>query len=152
MLNGREQLSFKKDIHLLKVLRKLLNTFKVLEREEDRVEYLNMLRLRSLASQYNSIAPQMKDGFFFPWLIFAVKQGADQRQLELDFVEDILLDRYKDHCQRSYHFSMIKRVNKTTTEDGFLVEFNNESFSYTALVPGQRDFIVSMIKVAMEES
>jgi len=70
-------------------------------------------------------------------------------------VEDILLDRYKDHCQRSYHFSMIKRVNKLSAghdESGFIIEFENESFTYMALVPGQRDYIVCMIKVAMEEA
>ena len=47
---------------------------------------------------------------------------------------------------------MIKRVNRTTSEDGFIVEFNNETFSYNVLVPGQRDYIVSMIKVAMDEA
>ena len=94
----------------------------------------------------------IKDGYFFPWLIFIVKQRNEQRIIELDFVEDILIDRYKDHCQRSYHFSMIKRVNKTTDEDGFIVEFNNETFSYSVLVPGQRNYIVSMIKVAMDEA
>ena len=44
--------------------------------------------------------------------------------LELDFVEDILLDNYKDHCRRSYHFSMIKRVNKGYKPCEFLLEFN----------------------------
>ena len=47
---------------------------------------------------------------------------------------------------------MIKRVNKTLEEDSFCVEFSNETFHYTALVPGQRDYIVTMIKVAMEEA
>ena len=47
---------------------------------------------------------------------------------------------------------MIKRVNRNTDEDGFSVEFNNETFSYNVLVPGQRDYIVAMIKVAMEEA
>lgn len=75
ILNGREQLSLKKDFFLLKDLRKLVNTYKILEKEEDRQKYLNMLRLRSLASQYNSITPMLKDGFFFPWLTFVVKQG-----------------------------------------------------------------------------
>lgn len=68
-------------------------------------------------------------------MIFIVSQGDEQRILELDFVEDILLDHYKDHCQRSYHFSAIKRVYKSYNEDGFTVEFNNETFIYTALVP-----------------
>ena len=81
-----------------------------------------------------------------------MRQNDEQRIIELDFVEDILLDRYKDHCQRSYHFSMIKRVNKTVEDDGFIVEFNNETFMYNALVPGQRDYIIAMITVAMEEA
>ena len=72
--------------------------------------------------------------------------------LELNFVEDILLDSYKDHCKRSYHFSMIKRVNKGYNKDDFILEFNQEKFMYTALVPGQRDFIVAMLKTAQEEA
>ena len=62
------------------------------------------------------------------------------------------MDRYKDHCVRSYHFSAIKRVNKTVEDEGFIIELSNESFNYTALVPGQRDQIVAMIKLAMEEA
>lgn len=73
IINGRDQLSLNKDQFLLKDLRKLVTTYKVLEKEEDRQEYLNMLRLRSLASQYNSITPMLKDGFFFPWLTFICK-------------------------------------------------------------------------------
>ena len=72
--------------------------------------------------------------------------------LELNYVEDILLDNYKDHCKRSYHFSMIKRVNKGVSQNQFLLEFNNEKFIYEALVPGQRDFIVAMLKTAQEEA
>ena len=152
MIGNRPNLSFKKDKFILKDLWKLVNTYKVLEKEEDRQKYLQMLRLRSLASQYNSILPLVKDGHFFPFLIFVVRQNDEQRIIELNFVEDILFDRYKDHCQRSYHFSMIKRVNKTVEDDGFIIEFNNETFCYSALVPGQRDYIVAMITVAMEES
>jgi len=47
---------------------------------------------------------------------------------------------------------MIKRVNKGVGDDDFTVEFNNETSTYRALVPGQRNFIVAMIKVAMEEA
>ena len=130
LLNGKEQLYLKKDEFLLKHLRKVVKSYKVLEKEEDRVDYLKMFRLRSLASQYNSIVPLLKDGFFFPYLIFTVRENNEQRILELDFVEDILLDRYKDHCVRSYHFSAIKRVNKTVEEDGFIIELSNESFKY----------------------
>ena len=57
-----------------------------------------MLRLRSLASQHNHIVPLLKDGYFFPFLIFSVREKDEQRIIELDFVEDIMLDRYKDHC------------------------------------------------------
>ena len=47
---------------------------------------------------------------------------------------------------------MIKRVNSTINEESFMIEFSNETHNYTALVPGQRDFIVTMIKIAMEEA
>ena len=75
ILNGREQLSLKKDKFLLKELKKLINSYKVLENEDDRQEYLNMLRLRSFASQHNSVVSMLKDGNFFPFLIFIVSEG-----------------------------------------------------------------------------
>jgi hypothetical protein len=67
--------------------------------------------------------------------------------LEIDFVEDVLHDRFKDHCQRSYHFSMIKRVNKSISQndDEFSIEFNNEKHNYRAVVSTQANFIVAML-------
>ena len=50
LLGGRQSLSFKKDRFVLKDLQRLVNTYKVLEREEDRQKYLQTIRLRSLAS------------------------------------------------------------------------------------------------------
>lgn len=57
----------------------------------------------------------LKDGNFFPFLIFSVfdVKSNEARLLEINFVEDVLHDRFKDHCCRSYNFGMIKRVNKT---------------------------------------
>jgi len=79
----------------------------------------------------------IKDGNFFPFLIFSVfdVSSNEPRMLEIDFVEDVLHDRYKDHCCRSYHFSMLKRVNKSisTNNDEFNIEFNNEKHSYRSV-------------------
>ena len=60
--------------------------------------------------------------------------------LELDFIENILKDCYKDHVKKSYHFTMIKRVNKgfdsTKGEEGlFHIEFNNEKWNYKCVAP-----------------
>ena len=51
---------------------------------------------------------------------------------------------------------MIKRVNKgfdsTKGEEGlFHIEFNNEKWNYKCVAPNQRDLIVGIIKVAMDE-
>lgn len=46
--------------------------------------------------------------------------------LELNFVENVLNDRFKDHICRSYHFSMIKRVVSGYKYDEFYIEFNND--------------------------
>lgn len=68
-----------------------------------------------MASQYLNITDMLKDGHFFPFLIFSVYdvQSNEPRMIEIDFVDDVLHDRFKDHSCRSYHFSMIKRVNKS---------------------------------------
>ena len=110
LLAGRTRLSLNNDRYIIKELMKVVNAYKVLDNEKNRIKYLNRLRLRSLASQYTSIVPQVKDGHFFPFFMFIVRQGDDQRIIELNFVEDVLIDRYKDHCLRAYHFSMIKAV------------------------------------------
>jgi hypothetical protein len=91
----------------------------------------------------------LKDGHFYPFLLFSVfdLKTSEPRMLEIDFVEDVLHDRFKDHCQRSYHFSMIKRVNKSISQndDEFSIEFNNEKHNYRAVVSTQANFIVAML-------
>ena len=72
--------------------------------------------------------------------------------LELNFVENVMLDRFKDHISRSYHFSMIKRVTKGFRYDELNIEFNNDSpITYFASFPLQREFIFDVISLAIDE-
>ena len=72
--------------------------------------------------------------------------------LELNFVENVMMDRFKDHISRSYHFSMIKRVVKGFKYDELFIEFNNDKpLTYCACFPLQRDFIVEAINLAIDE-
>jgi hypothetical protein len=74
------------------------------------------------------------------------------RMLELNFVENVMMDRFKDHISRSYHFSMIKRVVKGFRYDELFVEFNNDKpITYYASYPLQRDFIYEVINLAIDE-
>jgi hypothetical protein len=57
LLLDRQKLSLRHDKYILKELQKTVSAYKILEREEDRIEYLNMLRIRSFASQYLSVTP-----------------------------------------------------------------------------------------------
>jgi hypothetical protein len=69
-------------------------------------------------------------------MMFSVMQGNDQRMLELNFVENVMMDRFKDHISRSYHFSMIKRVVKGFKYDELFIEFNNDRpITYCASFP-----------------
>ena len=74
MIGNRDTLSLKRDKYILKELYKFVGAYKILEKEEDRIEYLNMLRIRSFASQYLSVVPQFQDGHFFPFFIFVVRK------------------------------------------------------------------------------
>ena len=84
-----------------------------------------------------------KDGFIYPFLLFSVQQqngDSDdlcQRMIELDFVEDILYDRMKDHQCRSYHISMVEKVISGFKYDEFIIEFQNDlkPVSYFATFP-----------------
>ena len=58
-------------------------------------------------------------------MIFPVLEKDECRLLELNFIEDVLLDKYKDHVSRSYHFTMIKQVTEGKDETEFTIEFNN---------------------------
>ena len=70
----------------------------------------------------------------------------------MNFVENVMLDRFKDHISRSYHFSMIKRVVKGFKYDELFIEFNNDKpVTYYASFPLQRDFIVESINLAIDE-
>ena len=56
--------------------------------------------------------------------------------LELNFVENVLNDRFKDHISRSYHFAMIKKVVKGFKYDEFMIEFNNDKpITYLSTFP-----------------
>lgn len=72
--------------------------------------------------------------------------------IELNFVENVLNDKFKDHICRSYHFAMINKVVKGFYYDEFYIEFNNDKpLSYFASFPLQRDYIVDMLNLAIEE-
>jgi hypothetical protein len=85
-------------------------------------------------------------------MIFPVLEKDECRMLELNFIEEYLLDKYKDHVSRSYHFTMIKQVTEGKDENEFTIEFNNSKFTYKAVVQNQRDFIVGIIRTAIEET
>lgn len=149
-------ISYQKDKYILTEMLTKINAYKVLTNDTERKSYLNRIRLRSMASQYLNITDMLKDGHFFPFLIFSVfdVNSNEPRLLEINFVEDVLHDRYKDHCCRSYHFSMLKRVNKSISlnNDEFNIEFNNEKYNYRAVVSTQANFIVAMLQIAIEET
>lgn len=149
-------ISYNLDKYILKEMLTKINAYKVLTNDKEKGDYFNRIRLRSITSQYLNITDMLKDGHFFPFLIFSVYdvQTDEQRMLEVNFVEDVLHDRYKDHCCRSYHFSMLKRVNKAISfnDDEFHVEFNNEKHTYRAVVSTQCNFIVAMLQIAIEET
>jgi hypothetical protein len=57
--------------------------------------------------------------------------------IELNFVDDVLVDRNKDHEVRSYHISMVEKVIKGFKYDEFIIEFQNDDqpLSYYATFP-----------------
>ena len=148
-----EFISYNKDRYIIKELLQKVRAFKLLTGEKERVKYLNRIRLRSIASQYLSIMPAINDGNFFPYMMFSILtlNGTESRMIELNFVEEVLHDRLKDHCTRSQNFSEILRVNKGFERDLFHIEFNNEKITYRTQIPHQRDFLVAMVRTAMEE-
>ena len=111
------EISYNTDKPILKKILLKVNAYKVLTNDAEKKSYLNRIRLRSMASPYLNITDILADGHFFPFMIFSVfdLQTGESRMLEINFVEDVLHDRLKDHCCRSYHFSMLKRVNKNIT-------------------------------------
>jgi hypothetical protein len=149
-------LYYKKDHHILKDFLSKIRAYKILTNDETRKKYMNTIRLRSMASQYLNITDTINDGHFFPFLIFSVfdVNSSEPRMMEINFVEEQLHDRYKDHCCRSYHFSMLKRVNKTISpnDNEFTIEFNNEKYNYRAVMSTQANFIVAMLQIAIEET
>ena len=78
-------------------------------------------------------------------MLFSVQEnnqkGTDDngasRMIEIDFVDDILNDRLKDHQCTSHHISMVEKVIKGFRYDEFTIEFQNEAkpMSYFATFP-----------------
>ena len=77
----------------------------------------------------NTVAAE-RDGHIYPFLLFSVQENRQSdsevglaRMIELNFVEDVLMDRQKDHEVRSYHISMVEKVIKGYKYDEFIIEF-----------------------------
>ena len=152
-------LNLRQDRELMKNLNEVVKAYQILSCTAMREEYLKTIRLRSFASQYMNTYAAERDGHIYPFLLFSVqenRQGGNNeigagRMIELNFVEDVLMDRMKDHECRSYHISMVEKVIKGFKYDEFIIEFQNDRcpLSYFATFPLQRDFIVEMINFAV---
>ena len=94
-----------------------------------------MVRLRSFASQYMNMKAATNDGYIYPFMLFSVQENPQTgpntigitRMIELDFVEDVLNDRLKDHICNSHHISMVEKVIKGFKYDEFIIEFQNDT-------------------------
>lgn len=152
-------LNERQDLDLLKKLHEVVKAYQILSVTSKREEYIKTIRLRSFASQYMNTYAAERDGHIYPFLLFSVQEhgqgGSNEaskgRMIELNFVEDVLIDRRKDHDVNSYHISMVEKVIKGFKYDEFIIEFQNDDkpLSYFATFPLQRDFIVDMINFAV---
>ena len=144
---------------MLKELYNVVRAYQIVMVPESRNTYFKQIRLRSFASQYMNLAAAVKDGFIYPFLLFSVQENnlggpeeiGDSRMIELNFIDDTINVRQKDHTCRSYHISMVQKIIKGFKYDEFIIEFQNDTkpVSYFATFPLQRDFIVEMINFAV---
>lgn len=114
----------------MKNFHEAVKAYQILSQPKKRESYLKTIRLRSFASQYMNIVAAERDGHIYPFLLFSVQENKQSdnevglgRMIELDFVEDVLMDRQKDHEVRSYHISMVEKVIKGFKYDEFIIEF-----------------------------
>ena len=152
-------LNDKSDLNLLKNLANVVKAYQQLSDRDHKYSYLKTIRLRSWASQYMNTNAAENDGYIYPFLLFSVQENKQTssddvgggRMIELNFVEDVLNDRMKDHNCNSYHISMVEKVIKGFKYDEFIIEFQNDTkpISYFATFPLQRDYIVEMINFAL---
>ena len=56
-------------------LKTIITAYQFLSDEEERNQYINMIRLRSLASQHLNVKAALKDGHIYPFMIFSVTEG-----------------------------------------------------------------------------
>ena len=145
----------------MKGFKEVVRAYQIISNQKQREDYLKTIRLRSWASQYMNIGAAEKDGHIYPFLLFSVQENrqngsssddvGDCRMIELNFVEDVLNDRLKDHSVRSFHISMVEKVIKGFKYDEFIIEFQNDTrpLSYFATFPLQRDYIIEMINFAV---
>lgn len=137
-------LNNRQDLDLLKSLNQIVKAYQIMRVPQNREKYLKIMRLRSFASQYMNTHAAEKDGHIYPFLLFSVQENNNEgneigqsRMIELNFVEDVLIDRLKDHHQASYHISMVEKVIKGFKYDEFTIEFQNDEKpqSYYATFP-----------------
>ena len=119
------------DLEFLKNLYRVVEAYQILSNVDQRDEYIQMIRLRSFVCQYINLSAAEKDGHIFPFMLFSVQENkqnninadsGQSRMIELNFVDDVLNDRLKDHENNSHHISMVEKVVKGFRYDEFIIE------------------------------
>jgi hypothetical protein len=59
----------------IKELKSIITAYQFLSEEKERNKYINMIRLRSLASQHLNMRAALKDGYIYPFMIFSVVES-----------------------------------------------------------------------------
>jgi len=64
----------------IRELKNIITAYQFLSEEKERNKYINMIRLRSLASQHLNMKAALMDGYIYPFLIFSVIESDNVRK------------------------------------------------------------------------
>lgn len=72
--------------------------------------------------------------------------------LEINFVDFVVSESFKDHAKTGVHFGALKRVVASHKDDEFLMEIEQHApMQLIATITDQRDLIVRLLRLAMEK-
>ena len=64
-----------RDLEMMKNLYNAVRAYRILNDQDQRKQYLETIRLRSVASQYMNSTAAVKDGWIYPFLLFSVQEN-----------------------------------------------------------------------------
>ena len=141
-------------------LKRIIGAQQLLRDDTKKKEYFHILKMRSILSQpltLTALGSEKELEPVFPYFLFPIqikgcRDVTKDRILEINFIDFVVSESFKDHSKTGVHFGALKRVVASHKDDEFLMEIEQHApMQLLATISEQRDLIVRLLRLAMEK-